>query len=203
MSHGIHMNMEVLALKIIDHHLKKMTNTNIKKDSCNVEYYDEELFANNFEHGWIVVVMLNIFIESMINTIIRDCIQYEGEKLLQANLEEKIEVVYLFYKADLSKIKGIDLWESFKTVTRIRNELVHYKNNRIGYIGASDMGLPGVKFGKNNISILFTRENMTETKNKFVRFCELIVENCGLNINKEASLFDCEDIGNGLASFIY
>lgn len=199
MSFGMYLNIEVLALKIINKNIMQMTDSNHKTDEYGFEVCDERLFENNLEHGWIVVVMLINYIESLINTILRDCVQYKGEKLMKSSLEDKLEIIHMFYKKDIQILKGNNLWNIFKTVTRIRNELIHYKNN---FIGDSGVGITNVVIGKTSLVEIFTKEKMNEISNNFLEFSKLLVYNLGLNINENAYLFDCDGRDN-LVSYVY
>lgn len=199
MSFGMYLNIEVLALKIIRKSIMQMTESNNKTDEYGFDACDESLFENNLEHGWIVVVMLINYVESMINTILRDCVQYKGEKLMKSNLEEKLEIIHMFYKKDIRILKGNNLWNTFKMVTRIRNELIHYKDN---YIGDSGVGITNVVIGKISLVEMFTKEKMNEISNNFIEFSKLLVYNLGLIINEDAYLFDC-DGRDDLVSYVY
>ena len=81
MSWDNYLNMEVLALSIADEHIQKMTENN--KDAKSEEFIDEEMLINNMKNGFVVAVMLSNYIESFLNTILRDCIDYRNERLLK------------------------------------------------------------------------------------------------------------------------
>ena len=89
------MNFEVLALEIAGEHINLMTDSNVYYDQSElVDVYDEAAFRNNLKNGTVVVFMLNSYVESFANTILRDCICYYGDRLLKANLEDKLEILY-------------------------------------------------------------------------------------------------------------
>ena len=69
------------------------------------------------------------------NSILRDCAHYTGEILLKSSIEEKFDILYLYYKTDISKLKSKNYWNIFKKVIKVRNELVHYKKNYMGMSG--------------------------------------------------------------------
>lgn len=53
-----------------------------------------------------------------------------------------------------------------------------------------------MNYGKKSLVEIFTREKMNEISNGFLEFPKLLVCNLGLNINKEAYLFDCDGRSN-------
>jgi len=122
------MNIEVLALEIADEHINKMTEYNRYTDENGMDWgCDIEALRHNLKNGWIAVLMLSSYVESVINTILRDCVNYSGERLLKISLEDKIEILYLYFKIDMSSLKNENSWNIFKKINHLRNELVYYK----------------------------------------------------------------------------
>jgi len=184
-------NLEVLALVIIDEHIDNMTNSNICYDTyAELDICDEAVFHNNLKNGWVVVSMLSNYVESAINTILRDCILYDGERLLKSNVEDKLEIIYPHYKADTFKIKEKHYWGVFRKLSRIRNELTHFKKNYIGTSGF--LPTEWIKpFG--NVGEYFTKDEMIRTKDDIIKLCNEIASDCKLEVNRAAKLFNCYD----------
>jgi len=197
------MNLEPLALEIADEHISKMTDSNV----CNLfegqpfdEYIslDNEAFHNNLKNGWIAVLVLSNYIESVVNTILRDCVYYKGENLLKANLDDKLEILYLYYRMDISALKEKH-WEYYRKIIRLRNELVHYKCNFVG----EGMDIPlkwKEPFG--DIGDIFTFSTMKKMKEEIIKFCEKLISDFDLAIHPEPELLATK-ARDGLASYIY
>ena len=191
---GIYMNLELLALEIADEHISQMV-VDPEKDIHNSGCYSS--LQDNIKHGWIATIMLYNYVESVTNTILRDCINYSDNKLMKCSIEEKLEIIYLYYKADISKLR--EIWEAYITITKVRNELVHYKSNYIG----EGTGFPA--FGSklfNKMIELFTFTKMKKIKQDIVIICNKIISDCGLELNQWVTLF-ASDGRDGLVSYIY
>ena len=191
MSFSYFVTLEVLALEIIDEHINYMTNSNVHYDTCaELDVCDEGAFHNNLKNGWVVVSMLSNYVESAINTILRECVLYYGERLLRSNVEDKLEIIYLHYKADISKTKGEHYWGIFKKLSRMRNELTHFKKSYVGVNGVfpTEWTTPFGDVGK-----YFTKNEMMKTRDDIIKFCNKIASDCGLEVNQAAKLFNCYD----------
>ena len=192
MAHKLFLNLELLALKIVDEHIEKMTESNVLDSDCP-ECADKDAFENNLKNGWIAIVMLVNYVESTLNTILRDCVQCDDEKLMRLNFEEKIKIPYLYYRADMSGLKSDSSWEVFLKVNRIRNELIHYKFNYIGTYGHIPVSLFGA---------VFTSIEFKKLRDGMLSFCKKIAKDFNLTINLDAQLFDSDGWG-GPTSYIY
>ena len=195
MSSSNFFNLEILALEIADEHINKMT------DYCHKDFMvnDDGDFAplhNNIKNGWIVVVMLNNYIESVVNSILRDCICYRSKKII--NLESKIKILYVHFKADIASLKKMHCWENFNQVKRMRNKLVHYENNYMGE--GHGMAILDDRF--ESMFELFKLSKMKKMKVEIINLCDKIVSDCDLTINQWANLLACE-ARDGLVSFVY
>jgi len=198
-----YMNLEPLALEIADEHINKMTDSNV----CNplegepFDAYislDDKAFHNNLKNGWIVVLVLSNYIESVVNTILRDCVYYKGKSLLKANLDDKLEMLYLYYKADISDLKEKH-WEHYRKLIRLRNELVHYKYNFVGE--GTDIPLMW-KAPFEDIGDVFTISKMKKMKEEIIKFCKKIISDFNLAIHPQPQLLDVK-ARDGLASYVY
>ena len=185
------MNLEVLALEIAVTHINMMSDSNTYFDTvAELEISDETAFINNIKNGWITVSMLSNYVESIINTILRDCVNCDSDGLMKSNMSDKLDILYLYYKADISVLKKEHNWETFKKLIKIRNELTHYKRNHIGAIGYG-YGIP-ISWRKpfEDVGEYFTRSKMSKVKDEILQFCNKIAGDFGLVINLQARLFD-------------
>ena len=106
MAFGYYMNMERMTLDIAREHLNYMTNDNMLYDV----FLDEIKLINNVKNGFIIITQLNVFVESFVNTILNKCIGYNKEQLLKTSVDEKLEIIFLYYKKDFSIIKSQHMW---------------------------------------------------------------------------------------------
>lgn len=194
MAFGYFMNMEKLSLTIVDNHLLYMTNNNYEDDV----FLKMDELTNNIENGFVIITQLSCFFESFLNTIINACIDYNGELLLKCSVEEKVELVFMHYKKDWDVIKGQNSWSIYKKTTRVRNEMIHFKKTYIG----DGSGIPNFKLGGQWVADFFTKKNMTEMRNGYLRLTELIVASLGLCIFKDIDIFEC-DGRDGLVNYVY
>ncbi len=194
MAFGYFMNMEKLSLTIVDKHLLYMTDNNYEDDV----FLKMDELTNNIENGFVIITQLSCFFESFLNTIINTCIDYNGELLLKCSVEEKIELIFMHYKKDWAVIKGQNSWSIYKKTTRVRNEMIHFKKTYIG----DGSGIPNFKLGGQWVADFFTKKNMTEMRNGYLRLTELIVASLGLCIFKDIDIFEC-DGRDGLVNYVY
>lgn len=115
MSFGNFMNMEKLTLEIIDEHISYMTDNNYEFET----FLSIDKLTNNMKNGFVIITQLSCFIESFLNTIINSCMDYNGESLLKCNIEEKMDLVFLYYKKKWSNIKGQNPWAIYKKLQEL------------------------------------------------------------------------------------
>lgn len=183
------MNMEKLSLTIVNNYLLYMTDNNYEDDV----FLKMDELTNNIENGFVIITQLSCFFESFLNTIINACIDYNGELLLKCSVEEKIELIFMHYKKDWAVIKGQNSWSIYKK-TRVRNEMIHFKKTYIG----DGSGIPNFKLGGQWVADFFTKKNMTEMSNGYLRLTELIAASLGLFIFKDIDIFE-----DGLVNYVY
>jgi hypothetical protein len=188
------MNIEPLTLEVVDEHIDKMTEKNTIYDKdADLEIMPEDILLNNIKHGYVVVSMLTSYVESTLNTILRDCVGYFGDILLKLSVDEKLELLYMHYKVNISTLRSFHQWETYTKMRKIRNALTHYKDNHIGYIGHG-MGLPQ-QWSKpyDIIGDFFTTRQMRKAKNDTMSMLAKIAEDFRLSINQNAKVFSCPD----------
>lgn len=125
MSFGYYMNMEKISLEIAEEHIDFMED-NLLDEKLN-DCLDIDKTILNIKNGFVAITQLVTFIESFLNTIITTCMLNENELFLKMNIEEKLELICMYYKKDSQEIKSKHYWEYFKKMNKIRNELIHYK----------------------------------------------------------------------------
>lgn len=195
MAWGFFMNMEVIALEIAKEHLQNM------HDDIIIEEYpafDEEKLLDNIKNGFVIITQLNTFIETLFNTILNSCMDYQGETLLKMNIEEKMEIIFFHYQKDKSKIKSLHLWEIYKTIMKLRNEMIHYKKTFIG----DGSWIPDFEIAKNPVKKIFTKKYMQKAYKQIIELGDKIAEELGLKTYHEIGAFAC-DAKDGLVNYIY
>ena len=181
MAWGFFFNMEKLSLSIAENHIKKMTNDNYYDDAS----LDSNKILNNLENGFVAITQLSCYFESFLNTIINSCMNYDGDILLKCSIDEKIDIIFMHYKKDFSNIKSMNCWALYRTATRVRNEMIHFKRTYIG----DGSGIPDFIIGKVNIADYFTQNSINKTFNGYICLCKMIAETLGLKIFEKIDVF--------------
>lgn len=185
MAFHYYMNMEVMVLENAKDHIEKMTNNNMEDDV----FCDENLLENNLKNGWVVITSLCSYIESVLNSILRECIGYNSKgDLMKTSIDDKLDIIFMVYKKDLTEIKSNDGWEQYKKLTKIRNELIHYKHNDMGYAGS----IPPRWRNNINLAELFTKNTMKMYYEKICLLARNIVNELGLQINDSVHIFSSD-----------
>ncbi len=189
MSWALYMNMEALSIKIAKSHVALMTNDN-SEDGDDI-YLDEKVFLNNIENGFVVITQLNCYIESFLNAIINSCIGYTEEALLKCNHQEKIDIIFLHYSKDFSAIKSKKCWESYRTTTKVRNEMIHFKKPYIGH----SSHLMNFKLGGKHAGDFFTKDNIQRLLDDHILLAKEIAKAVDLIICDEVDVFTNQGSG--------
>lgn len=188
------MNMERIALDIAKEHIDNMTSDNMEDDIL----LDEDKLKNNIKNGFIVITQLITFMESYLNTILNTCVEYNGIELLKSSIDEKLEIIFLYYKKDLSKIKSQHYWECFRKILKVRNEMIHYKITSIGM----STGIPNFSFAGIEVKSFFTKQYMQEATDKIIILGDIIANELNLHIFHTINIFEC-DGRDGLVNYVY
>jgi hypothetical protein len=194
MAFGYFMNMEKLSLTIAKKHIIQMTDDNFEDDI----FLDKEKIISNIENGFVVITQLSSYFEGYLNTIISSCINYNGEALLKCSIEEKIDIIFMHYQKDWSLIKGQHSWEIYKKVTKVRNEMIHFKKTYIG----DGTGIPDFKLGGEVVSLFFTKSYMNIILSEYIKLGDKIASVLGLKIFHDINIFEC-DGRDGLVNYVY
>lgn len=203
------MNMEKLTLKIIDTHIDLMTNENYESDLSFVDLtvnenhesllsLDIDKLTNNMENGFVIITQLNCFFETCLNTILNSCMGYNDETLLRCSIEEKMDIIFMYYRKNWSIIRGQNPWCVHQNTSKVRNEMIHFKRS---FISESVLML-NFKIGGQYVAEFFTANNMKKIKEEHIKLIKLITNELGLSIYDTAPIFGC-DSRDGLINYIY
>ena len=193
MAFGYFMSMEKLTLEIIEDHISSMTDDNYEDDI----FIDKDKLINNIKNGFVIITQLNCFIESFLNTIINSCMNYSGESLLKCNIEEKMDIIFMYYNKDWNTIKSQNPWSIYKKTTKVRNEMIHFKKTYIG----DGTGIPNFKIGRQNVANFFTKQNMELLRTGHINLAKIIANKTGLSIYEDGEIFEC-DGRDGLVNYV-
>ena len=196
MSFGYYMNMERLSLEIAKEHVELMEE-NIQ-DSQICEFIDTDKMITNIKNGFVVITQLMTFIESFLNTIITTCMIEKNELFLKMSIDEKVEIICLYYRVKSSKIKGFHCWEALKKMTKIRNELIHYKNSFI----CEGVAISDYSIANESVKKYFSKSNMQKIMEQIVKLASHIAKVLGLRINKNINIIEC-DARDGLIRYVF
>lgn len=194
MAFGYYFNMEKLSITIAEKHLKNMTDDNY----INKELLCYKNLISNMENGFVIITQLNCFFESFINTIVNICMSCTSDELLKCNIDKKIDNISSFYKKDFSNIKNKPFWETYRTTTKVRNEMIHYKKPYVGHSGE----IPDFEIRKQRIGEFFTKKSMEKIMLDYQQLAKAIADTVGLKIFDKIDVIEC-DGRDGLVNYVY
>ncbi|MFR1824506.1 MAG: hypothetical protein ACLSXJ_14210 [Clostridium saudiense] len=182
MAWDYYLNLEIISLEIVEQNINKMTDDNFYSDLPGFINQDE--FLNNFKYGYVSILMLESYIESSLNTIIRDVIKCTSNKKLKLNIYDKITYIYTNFKISTTDLFNSKEYIDFSLAKSIRNDLIHYKFNSLGLGSAIPVGANNINaIGKYELYNYFTKTNMTYVKEGIKKFLYLIANDLNLKIN--------------------
>ena len=182
MAWDYYLNFEIISLEIAEQNINKMTDDNFYSDLPGFINQDE--FLNNFKYGYVSILMLESYIESSLNTIIRDVIKCTSNKNLKLNIYDKITYIYTNFKISTTDLFNSKEYIDFLLAKNIRNDLIHYKFNSLGIGSAIPVGANNINaIGKYELYNYFTKTNMTYVKESIKKFLYLIANDLNLRIN--------------------
>lgn len=194
MAFGFYMNMEKLALNISEKHISEMTNDNMFDDIS----LDKYKIMNNIMNGFVVITQLSVFFESFLNTILDKCMLYNEDVLFRCNTKEKLDIIFMYYRKDWSKIKDKHPWEMYRTVTKVRNAMIHFKKTDIG----EGSEIPNFEIAKKSIKDFFTKKEMNIAMQQIIELTNLIAKELGLEIHSDVDVFECDGMDE-LVNYVY
>ena len=182
MAWDYYLNLEIISLEIVEQNINKMTDDNFYSDLPGFINQDE--FLNNFKYGYVSILMLESYIESSLNTIIRDVIKCTSNKKLKLNIYDKITYIYTNFKISTTDLFNSKEYIDLSLAKSIRNDLIHYKFNSLGLGSAIPVGANNINaIGKYELYNYFTKTNMTYVKEGIKKFLYLIANDLNLKIN--------------------
>lgn len=192
MAWGYFLNMEELSTEIIEEALSKMTNSNYREvDNCiRTDSGDE--FITNLKWGTTAVVMICCYVESSINTLLRDFLHFSPDgELIKSSIETKLEVIFSNKPDQFRLIKGDNCWDKFKRAVSVRNQLIHYKNNSAN-ICSSWPPIDSWKIGREILGDYFTKDRLQDTFAESKRLVGLIADALNLSTNPDCHILGCD-----------
>ena len=107
MAWGYYLNMEELSAEIVEEALLKMSNSNYQKIDNGIKTDNGDEFITNLKWGTTAVVMICCYVESSINTLLRDFLGYSPDgEVIKSSIETKLEVIFSNQPDQLKLIKG-------------------------------------------------------------------------------------------------
>ena len=121
---------------------------------------DENALINNLRNGFIACILTTCYVESCLNTLLRDTLGFSPTgKIIRGNDEAKLEIIFKGNEDAFSAMKADECWRSYYRIKKMRNALVHYKNN-CANSASSYPPLFSWKIGGELISEFFTKKNI-------------------------------------------
>lgn len=198
MSIPLYLSMEKSSLESAQEHIIKMSNDNFDYYEGDLKTINIEKFSNNIKNGYIVLTMLISFLESLLNSILIYCLQEYDESNLKKSIKDKIDYIAEKYEKDKTQITGGSLWEKHNTAVKIRNELIHYKQGRVG----EGVFIPDLQIAGQYIGEFFTNNNMSNLYDNYQSLVQLIADTFGLKINPDIHIIVSRG-RDSLNSYIY
>jgi hypothetical protein len=194
MAFDFYMNMEKLSLEIAKECSMHMTDDNFVDDI----FLDMDKSLNNIKNGFIIITQLGCFFESFLNTIISYCMGYEGKELLTSSIKTKMEIIFFYYGKEVSLIKGSHLWQTYRRVKNVRDEMIHFKESYMGSAGY----IPDFSIGKEAVSAFFTKKNMVTSIDHYEKLAAKIASLLDLDIFEDIEIFG-GDATDDILSYVY
>ena len=133
MSFRFCLNMEPLSYHIAEESASMMTESNRDEVLSEAEGYpvaDCDAFLQNLSHGFVAITMLSCHYESLLNTVLRDFFKFDPNgATIRSNERQKLEILFQDKRDKLAAIKSTAEWRDTHRVLKMRNHLIHYKNN--------------------------------------------------------------------------
>lgn len=185
MSFPIYLNVENLFLIIATNEANKMFNE--LNSTVLPNFLDENKIIHNLEYGFIAYSMIIAFLESAMNTIIRDCaVSLDNrDKILRYNIDEKIKTISKYYNIPITKIKNTKYYKTLQMAKNIRNTFTHYKINFVCEgLGITDFEIyDNITFKK-----YFVKSSVKKSIDDILKLCNFITRECKLTINTQSKI---------------
>ena len=90
------------------------------------------------------------------------------------------------------------MWEKYKKIFKVRNEMIHYKKTYIG----DGTGIPNFSIANIEVKEFFTKRYMEQAISKIILLGDKIAEDLDLNVFHNIDIFEC-DGRDGLVNYVY
>lgn len=205
MAWDYYLNMEAISFDMAVSHVEQMTCSNYTGRFLDLEGNekepDSEAFLNNLRNGFAAVVMIGCFVESCLNTILREYRGFDpSSSEMHKGESDKLEIIFGEDRDSYIRIKGSHYWREYQRMKHVRNALVHYKNNCPGVMG-SYPPFCCWEVGGELIAEFFTRESLESFVDSAWKLVGGITKALGLEINPRAIAFGA-DGRCGIGSYI-
>lgn len=202
MAFGIFLNFEKVSIEIIEEQISKMTNDIVLHyDDCDDEI-NESVFIENIKYGSTALVFIQNLFETSLNTILRRRAEISEIDILKSSINVKLQIISLIYGFDLSTIKSNNSYAIYREVEKIRNDITHFKSNILceSTVIPADVKID-LGTSKKTLATIFTQDYIKECYQEVLKLIKLICSKCGLYINKDVQIIDC-DGRDGICEFI-
>lgn len=191
-----YLNMEPLSLEIAKEHAEQMSNSNFLEGYLDVDKTepipDDEAFLNNLKLGFVAITMASCFFESSMNTFLREKFEYSPKgKVIHSNENLKMEAMFNTNPAIMRAIKGSHRWKNWQRLKRVRNELIHYKNNSPEFMSSQPL-IDKWKIGNEPIGYFFTKSSILELIDDVESVVNQIASAIDLTINPHPITFGAD-----------
>lgn len=201
MAFDIFLNFEKLSMNIIENEIERMTSDNVCIEG-ELDAVDEVKFEHNLYHGSIVATFIVNLYEATLNTILGRRLGCTESEIFKTSHDVKLQLICKMYGVDMTEIKENNYYNYFKSIVRLRNDIIHFKSNLVaeGHYISTGCIVPMGK-SKDALATQFTRDYMKKHYNGVVGLLELICEKCGLVLFKDCLVIDC-DGRDGACEFV-
>lgn len=189
MSFKFFLNFEKLSINIISDSLNQMTNTNVN----SIGEVDNIILEKNMYYGTIASVFCVNLYESALNSILSNELNCTEEEIIKASFNTKLYLICKCYGLDYVYFKSLNEFRFVNELIKLRNDLVHFKNNELGYAGWLHINMK-LSMGKTKVPIseIFTKPYIKKYYDATLKFIELLCNECGLKMSTDCEVFDCD-----------
>ena len=196
MAWRLYFNMEKVAIDLIKENLEQMTNENFPEmDFSNYDFFDKIDFIqieNNIKRGFLISTLICSLVEASINNILIKSVDNIDDRTFESSNENKIYILSVKHQFNYSEIKGHHLYKKFKDINKIRNELIHFKNNDIGQ-GQIVTSIPLRNIGKiRNLEDIFIKSELQKYFENALKLIKLFCNKCGLSMYQDCGILTCD-----------
>lgn len=193
MSYQIFVNFEKLSLNVIENEIKMMTNDNLDPIMGDIGAVDNAKFINNLYHGSIAAIFIVNLYESTLNTILHRILNCTDRAIYDKSHDEKLEYICQAKSVELTSIKGVNSYCLLRSITYLRNDIIHYKANDVtfGHFLDEHTKMPLSK-NKEPLSKMFTQSYMQKCYDGVIDNIKLICSKCGFILNMDCDIIDSD-----------